>query len=402
MAASFAASGMRPDFCITPDGTGLAAQLLADADCQSFGLVERGYAALSQPDGPVSTLLTGLLVLAVAFFGYRLLLGRGLLLVDAVSLAIKIGVVLLLATSWEAWQAIAFDSFARAPVRIAAEMLTALNATDPITGLQAALDGLEQASIGYRTRAGIASPLVGGPAASAMTLTVSSYFLTLSVLGLLVIARILLAMLLAITPLVAGMILFDATRGMAARWLGAMVAAAIVPLFVLVLAAVELSILNPMINRLLAEQALERFETEAVTPIGLVTIIFALSMLSAVWAGSKIASGIRFPAVMTRVQVEPATMRDIANSTVVVADQQSSAVHIAQMLERAARREAGPPTAVIGAGSFVQSSGVTSSASRTRRDADAPSETSFGALSSRRVALPRAQRRSRISARRDA
>ncbi len=105
---------------------------------------------------------------------------------------------------------------------------------------------------------------------------------------------------------------------------------------------------------------------------------------------------------MARVHGEPATVRDTANTTVVVADQQSSAVHIAQMLERVARREAGPPPTVIGAGSFVQSSGVTSSASRTRRDADAPSETSFGALSSRRVALPRAQRRSRISARRDA
>lgn len=393
---------MRPDFCITPEGSGLAAQLLADADCQSFGLVERGYAALSQSDGPVSTLLTGLLVLAVAFFGYRLLLGRGLLLVDAVSLVMKIGVVLLLATSWEAWQAVAYDTFGRAPVRVAAEMLTALNATDPITGLQVALDGLEQASIGYRTRAGIASPLVGGPAASAMTLTVSSYLLTLSVLGLLVIARILLAMLLAVTPLVAGFILFDATRGMASRWLAAMVAAAIVPLFVLVLAAVELSILNPMISRLLAEQSLDRFETEAVTPIGLVTIIFAASMLSAVWAGSKIASGIRLPGPTIQVPVQSNVVRENTKSSVELAERQSSAVHIAQILERAARREGGQAAAGQGSGSFMQLAGVTSSASRTRRDAGTTIETSFATSSSRRVALPRAQRRSRTSARRDA
>ncbi len=391
---------MRAGFCVAPDGSGLAARLLADTDCQSFGLVERGYAALSQPGGPVAALLTGLLVLAVAFFGYRLLLGRGLLLVDVVSLAIKIGVVLLLATSWEAWQAVAYDSFARAPVRVAAEMLTGLNATDPITGLQAALDGLEQASVGYRTRAGIASPLVGGPAASAMTLTVSSYFLTLSILGLLVIARILLALLLAITPLVAGFILFDATRGMAARWLAAMATTAIVPMFVLVLAAVELSILNPMINRLLSEQAAERFENEAVTPIGLVTIIFALSMLAAVWAGSKIASGIRLPGA-----AKPSPMQEILRENVmtpnIAPEQQSSAVHIAQMLERVARREAGPVPAMAGAASFMQSSHSTSTGSRARRDASAPVETAF-APSSRRATLPRAQRRTRTSARRDA
>ena len=392
---------MRADFCAPPIGDGLAARLLADTDCQSFGLVERGYTALSQPGGPVAALLTGLLVLAVAFFGYRLLLGLGLMLVDVVSLVIKIGVVLLLATSWEAWQAVAYDSFARAPVRIAAEMLTGLNATDPITGLQAALDGLENASVGYRTRAGIASPLVGGPAAAAMTLNVSGYFLTLSILGLLVVARILLALLLAITPLIAGFILFDATRGMAARWLAAMVTTAIVPMFVLVLAAVELSILNPMITRLLSEQAAERFENEAVTPIGLVTIIFALSMLAAVWAGSKIASGIRLPGAAKPDPVQENIVRENVMNPNAVTEQQSSAVHIAQMLERAARREAGPLPAMAGAASFMQGSNSTSTGSRARRDASTLVETAF-APSSRRATLPRAQRRTRTSARRDA
>ena len=392
---------MRADFCAPPIGDGLAARLLADTDCQSFGLVERGYTALSQPGGPVAALLTGLLVLAVAFFGYRLLLGRGLMLVDVVSLVIKIGAVLLLATSWEAWQAVAYDSFARAPVRIAAEMLTGLNATDPITGLQAALDGLENASVGYRTRAGIASPLVGGPAAAAMTLNVSGYFLTLSILGLLVVARILLALLLAITPLIAGFILFDATRGMAARWLAAMVTTAVVPMFVLVLAAVELSILNPMITRLLSEQAAERFENEAVTPIGLVTIIFALSMLAAVWAGSKIASGIRLPGAAKPAPVHETIVRENVMNPNAVTEQQSSAVHIAQMLERAARREAGPAPAMAGAASFMQGSNSTSTGSRARRDASTLVETAF-APSSRRATLPRAQRRTRTSARRDA
>ena len=392
---------MRADFCAPPIGDGLAARLLADTDCQSFGLVERGYTALSQPGGPVAALLTGLLVLAVAFFGYRLLLGRGLMLVDVVSLVIKIGAVLLLATSWEAWQAVAYDSFARAPVRIAAEMLTGLNATDPITGLQAALDGLENASVGYRTRAGIASPLVGGPAAAAMTLNVSGYFLTLSILGLLVVARILLALLLAITPLIAGFILFDATRGRAARWLAAMVTTAVVPMFVLVLAAVELSILNPMITRLLSEQAAERFENEAVTPIGLVTIIFALSMLAAVWAGSKIASGIRLPGAAKPAPVHETIVRENVMNPNAVTEQQSSAIHIAQMIERAARREAGPAPAMAGAASFMQGSNSTSTGSRARRDASTLVETAF-APSSRRATLPRAQRRTRTSARRDA
>ena len=76
-------------FCALPADAGLAGQLLTDADCYAFGLVERGYNALAAPGGPVAAGLNGLLVLAVAFFGYRLLLGRGLLLSDAVSLAVN-------------------------------------------------------------------------------------------------------------------------------------------------------------------------------------------------------------------------------------------------------------------------------------------------------------------------
>ena len=35
-----------PQACAPPDAPGLVSGLLADTDCQAFGLVERGYAAL--------------------------------------------------------------------------------------------------------------------------------------------------------------------------------------------------------------------------------------------------------------------------------------------------------------------------------------------------------------------
>ncbi|MEO6582591.1 MAG: type IV secretion system protein, partial [Sphingomicrobium sp.] len=151
-------------FCSPSDADRFAARLLADADCQAFGLVERGYAALAQPGGTVSNALTGLMVIAVAFFGYRLLLGRGILLSNAVSLTVKIGVVLVIATSWESWQAVAYNGLARAPAEIASEMLVGIGAPNPLESLEKALDDLAAAGVGYRTRAGIASPWVGGPA----------------------------------------------------------------------------------------------------------------------------------------------------------------------------------------------------------------------------------------------
>lgn len=330
-------------FCALPADAGLAGQLLTDADCYAFGLVERGYNALAAPGGPVAAGLNGLLVLAVAFFGYRLLLGRGLLLSDAVSLAVKIGVVLVIATSWASWQALAYDLFAHAPTRVASELLASVNARDPIDQLQSALDGLESASLGYRTRAGIASPLIGGPAASAMTLNLSSLILTQSIVGMLVVARVILSILLAIAPVMAGFILFDATRGVAGGWLVAMATAALAPLFVLTTAAIEFAILLPLIARNLSEQAQGRFEPASVTPVGLVVLVFAAAMLASVYAGARIASGIKLPGGQTLFRRSELVRRSSGQDVASRIDRTDAPRAVAMALERSARREAAAP-----------------------------------------------------------
>ena len=382
--------------CAPPAGPGLAARLLADTDCQAFGLVERGYAARAAPDGPVSAALTGLLVIAVALFGYRLLLGRGILS-DSIGLVVRIGIVLAIATSWAAWQTVAYDTLARAPSRVAATLLAGPATIDPLLGIQVALDRLESASIGFRTRAGIASPLVGGPAASAMTLTVAAFVLTLSTVGLLVVARLVLAIMLAIAPLMAGFLLFDATRGMAEGWLRAMVAAALVPLFVLTLVTIESAILLPLIARLLAEQAAGVYAAETVTPIGLVALVFAVAMLAGAAAGSRIAGGIRLP--RRTASTAPATSAPVADAsasegiTAVIGTQRP----LAEVLASATRREAAPASA----GSSIVRGMTPAIAIMPRGTTQSPSMVGAPAPVAVRPAFSRAPRRTRAAARRD-
>ena len=287
---------MNPQLCAPPTQPGLAARLLADTDCQAFGLVERGYAALSSPDSSTSAALTGLMVIAVALFGYRLLLGRGFALSDVTGLVIRLGIVLVIASSWATWSTVAYDTLARAPTRIAGELVAAIDGPQPLVGLQTSLDQIEAGSVGWRQRAGIASPLVGGPSTTAMALTVSSFLLTITTVGLLVIARLLLALLLAIAPVMAGFLLFNATRGLLEGWIRAMLGAALVPLAVLVLFSVELAILKPMLDRVLAQQASGLFEAASVTPIAMVVIVFSLAILAATRAVAAIARGVRIPA----------------------------------------------------------------------------------------------------------
>ena len=139
---------MMQTFCAPSATDKFAARLLADTDCQAAGLVERGYAALSAPGGTVSIALTGLMIIAVALFGYRLLLGRGILLADAMSLTIKLGIVMVLASSWDSWSALAYQGLAKAPTQIAGELLTGIGAGDPIASLDRMLDSLAQAAVG--------------------------------------------------------------------------------------------------------------------------------------------------------------------------------------------------------------------------------------------------------------
>jgi type IV secretion system protein VirB6 len=284
---------MTPDICISTAPRRLVEGVLADADCQTFGLVERGYAALAAPGSSTSLALTSMMVIAVALFGYRLMMGRGAAISDLTGLAVRLGIVLMLAASWGTFQEVVYDMLARAPTRIAEDLVASIDAPKPLGGIQSALDKIEAASIGWRQRAGIASPLVGGPPTTAMTLNVSAFLLTLTTLGLLVVSRVVLALLVAVAPVIAGFLLFDATRGLIEGWLRAIVAAALVPVGVLALAAIELAIIQPMLDRILQQQAAGQYLEESITPLGLVTIIYSIAVIASLGALRTIARGIR-------------------------------------------------------------------------------------------------------------
>ena len=66
---------MNPDLCAPAVSPGMLASLLADTDCQATGLVERGYDALTSPGAATAAMITSLMVIAVALYGYRLIAG---------------------------------------------------------------------------------------------------------------------------------------------------------------------------------------------------------------------------------------------------------------------------------------------------------------------------------------
>ena len=312
--------------------------LLTRVDCSVGDIVQSGYAILSDPSGITSMALTGALTLFVALFGWRLMLGQSSLTVgDAAGAAIKIGVVLLLAGSWGTYQTVVYNSLYAGPTELAAALMR--TAGDPFDGLQSAVDQMQTTADFYAARSGTASPLVGGIAYGAMLLNGSAMLLMLSTIGLLIASKIALALLLAIAPAIAALLLFDATRGMVEGWLRAMVALAVTPLSVILLLAMELALLQPVLATMAANRVASRFDVAPMTSIALTVAVFALVVLAAVISAAMIARGIRLPGGAKQTAALPAVGQTagIGGGTALAAPNRAS--RVAAAADAAARRD---------------------------------------------------------------
>ncbi len=268
--------------------------LLGVVDCNVRELVHSGYASIFQPNGVLAGVLTAILTLYVAFIGYRLLLGRGQLSVGEFALtAVKLGAVLALATQWDTYQALVYNLLFQGPQQLAGAMLTTVQPDsssfhgDVFDGLQRAFDDLTRFSSGYANHSpSQTSPFLGGAGFGAFLLTSSGSVLLLSSLGVLLAAKIVLGLLLAVGPIFIALFLFDATRGVFEGWLRASLAFAFAPLATTLLLGVALTMLEPALLQI------EALQKDGVYTLGPVYSVMTLIMVFAgVAAGSLIAAG---------------------------------------------------------------------------------------------------------------
>src|SRR3546814_9007720 len=103
-----------------------APSVIAFLDGQAQTLGAEGYQALAAPGSPVSVLLTVMLTVFVAFIGYRMLFGHMPTIREGVLAAVKIGIVLALATGWPAYRTIIYDVVLQEPAERSDEHTSAL------------------------------------------------------------------------------------------------------------------------------------------------------------------------------------------------------------------------------------------------------------------------------------
>jgi type IV secretion system protein VirB6 len=277
--------------------------LLDVVDCNTQSLVHRGYSALFAPSGSLADGLTAILTIYVAFIGYRLMLGQSQLRVTEFAvLAVKIGAVLALATQWDAYQALIYRFLFEAPQQLASTLLGAVRPAGPglgdnvFDGLQRAFDDLSGFATQYASHAQPqASPLMGGAGLGALMLNLSAATLLLSSLGVLLAAKIVLSLLLAVGPIFIGLFLFDGTRSLFEGWLRAAIAFAFAPFASILLLGVALTMLEPSLLQMEDLRGRGVFALEPVYSVATLVLVFGGVSVGAIIAGGMIARAFRLP-----------------------------------------------------------------------------------------------------------
>ena len=242
--------------CPTFDGAGPSgiAEALRVVDCMSGEAASFAFARLFGTDALLGQALTAALTLYIGFYAIGLLTGRTSLSLSSLTpRMMTLGIALTFATSWVAYQSVIWNLLVGAPDQIASLLIgtqgsaTSLFADrlDKIFAVVAqAAAATEAATAGTRDTGSLAS----GPD----LLWLSALLLLLGTVGVLLVARIALAAMLALGPIFIICGLFEGSRGLFEGWLKAAVLFALTPLLAVLIGGATIALLSPMLDSLAA------------------------------------------------------------------------------------------------------------------------------------------------------
>jgi type IV secretion system protein VirB6 len=250
------------------------APALRAVDCLANETTGAAFGRLFGIDGALLPALTIILTLYIAWFAISLLTGRSRLGISALTpKMMTMGLVLTFATSWVAYQGVVWNLAVGAPDQVAGVLMGAKGSATQLFADRIDLIFAAIAEVSQTTGAGPAAAAAGGDAAQVAgqvagqvaqgsftpknLMWMSSLLLLLGTVGVLVTARIALAVLLALGPIFVIFALFSGTRGLTAGWLRGVVLTAITPLFVVLGGGIMLELLVPVVTNLRGETGID-------------------------------------------------------------------------------------------------------------------------------------------------
>lgn len=307
--------------CTIPADTGAVRAVIAAVDCNTRDFAHQGYVTLTGGEAFQSALTLALTVY-VALVGYRLLFAAdGARLTDAPRMALKVGAVLALVTSWNLFETLAFDLAAKAPAEIASAISPGggkPGAQDPVGRLQVAYDQLlasasalatqarETAQSAIESTAPTAVPSTAPPAidsakaetgqreqtAARALDTAAAAVLTIQA-GAVAVDMIAIGILCAIGPIFVTLLLFDQTRGLFEGWVRAVVAAALASMSAWALILLMTTILQPWLVTLAQQRELKMMDPAPAMTAASIVFVFTAAQIAMAAGSAVIAFGFR-------------------------------------------------------------------------------------------------------------
>ncbi|MBW8753889.1 MAG: type IV secretion system protein [Sphingomonadales bacterium] len=252
---------------LSAEASGGVAAALRAVDCLAGETVAASFARLfgnSSGGGALLPALTIGLTLYIAFFAIGLLTGRSRLGISALTpRMLTLGLVLTFATSWAAYSQVVWNLTTGAPDEIASVLTGARGSATQIFGdrvdmvfgaIAEAADAGKQGGVAPGQAAKQGAQAAGAAASGNFTpanvMWLGALLLLLGTVGVLVTARIALAVLLAVGPVFVVFALFSGTRGLFVGWLRGLTLTAVTPLFVVVGGGVVMELLVPVVASL--------------------------------------------------------------------------------------------------------------------------------------------------------
>ena len=230
------------------------AEALRVVDCMSGEAASFAFSRLFGSDALLGQALTLALTLYIAFYAVGLLTGRTSLSVSSLTpRMMTLGIALTFATSWVAYQSVIWNLLVGAPDQIASLLIgsqgsaTSLFADrlDTIFAVVAQAAALTEANASGLQQS---TSLASGPD----LLWLSALLLLLGTVGVLLVARIALAAMLALGPIFIICGLFEGSRGLFEGWIKAAVLFALTPLLAVLIGGATIAMLSPMLDSLAA------------------------------------------------------------------------------------------------------------------------------------------------------
>ncbi|WP_325063789.1 type IV secretion system protein [Pseudoblastomonas halimionae] len=229
---------------------GLAATLRG-VDCVAGEMAQAAFARLLGPDGQLMPALTIFFTLFIALFGLALMTGRTRVgIAQLTPRFATLFLVILLTSSWLAFSSIVWNLFVLSPDYLAS-VITGSDGSATATFAQK-ID-ITFATIGQIAGQGGESQDISVFSPTGL-LWLGGTLLLLGTVGVLVTAKIALAVLVALGPLFVPFVLFQGTRGLFVGWLKGLTMLALAPLFAVLAGGVMLELAVPVISSLATQQ----------------------------------------------------------------------------------------------------------------------------------------------------